>query len=66
MHARVAKKKKRKKSIYDLGTIARYLGGNLDSRSVKRLEIGNVLIFTVGIKAYLEIIDSQALGHTQL
>ena len=35
----------------------------MGNRSVKRLEIGNVLIFTVGVKVYLEIVGSQALGQ---
>lgn len=52
-----------KKSICDLGAIAKYLRGILGSKSVKRLEIGNVLIFTVGVKLYLEIVGSQALGQ---
>lgn len=35
----------------------------MGNRSVKRLEIGNVLIFTVGVKVYLEIVGSQALSQ---
>ena len=60
MHLRLIKKK----FICVLGAIAKYLRGILDNRSVKRLEIGNVLIFTVGVKVYLEIVGSQALGQT--
>lgn len=37
-----------------------YLGGILCSRNVRRLEISNVSIFMMCVKAYPEIIDLQA------